>query len=452
MLRKNEIYRAEITDYTTEGSGICRIDGIAVFVQNAAVGDIADIRIIKPAKNYAFGKIESIIDSSPDRIAADCPVCDKCGGCSFRHITYDSELLFKQKRVTDALTRIGGLEKEITEPIEAADGSSRYRNKAQLPIAYDKNGSVCVGFYAMHSHRVIPLEDCLLHTELFTKAAKVFLEWANKYAVPPYDEAAHKGILRHLYLRQAQKTNELMVCIVANAKELRRERELVTSLCDALPELKTVVLNTNTDRTNVITGRLNRTLYGDGYITDELCSLRFRISPLSFYQVNRDQAEKLYGIASEFADINDSDVLLDLYCGTGTIGLTMAKKAKKLIGVEIIPQAIEDARLNASLNGITNAEFICSDASDAAHELNKRHLRPDCIILDPPRKGCDRALIGTVSQMDPKRIVYVSCDPATLARDIKLFSELGFTVQRVKPVDMFPRTGHVETVVLMKRT
>ena len=450
-MKKNEIYKAEITDYTTEGSGVCRIEGMAVFVPSTAVGDIAEVKILKTAKNYAFGKIENLITPSEHRIKPDCPVFEKCGGCTFRHISYECELQFKQKRVTDALTRIGGIDEYLVCPIVRADEPDGYRNKAQLPVTTDKEGRVCVGFFAPRSHRVIPLSSCRLQAPVFNEAISAFLEWANKYKMSTYDETTHTGILRHLYLRFAEKTGQLMVCIVANTAQLRHEKELVSILTDRLPMLRTVVLNTNTAKTNVITGDTCRTLYGDGTITDRLCELDFRISPLSFYQINRSQAERLYGIASELADLKKGETLMDLYCGTGTIGLSMSSLAGRLIGVEIVPQAIEDARKNAADNGITNAEFICADAASAAVRLSERSIRPDCVIIDPPRKGCAPQLIDTVAQMSPERIVYVSCDPATLARDLKIFGEKGYSVNKAVPVDMFPRTVHVETVVLMSR-
>ena len=451
-LKKNDIYQAEIIDYTTEGSGVCKIDGFAVFVPSSAVGDKADIKILKSAKNYAFGKIETILSPSPDRISPDCHIFNRCGGCTFRHITYQSELAFKQKRVFDALTRIGGIDGSLVGEIIGADESNFYRNKAQLPITLDSNGYVKVGFFAQRTHRVIPLDDCQLQSRAFAPAIDIFLKWANQNHISVYDETTHSGILRHLYLRYAEKTDELMFCIVANANELRKEKQLVQMLSDNLPNLKSVVLNTNTDKTNVITGQKCRTLYGDGYITDILCDMKFRISPLSFYQVNRSQAEKLYQKAAEFADLKPNETLLDMYCGTGTIGLTMAKYVKNLIGVEIIPQAVEDAKNNAVLNGIANAEFICADAAKAAETLRKRNIKPDCIILDPPRKGCESSLIDTIAEMSPQRVVYVSCDCATLARDVKLFTEKGYSVQKAIPVDLFPRTPHVECVVLMTKS
>ena len=451
ILKKNDIFEAEIIDYTSEGSGICRIEGIAVFVPDTAVGDRAEIRIVKTAKNYAFGRLEKIISPSAERCQPDCGIFRKCGGCTFRHISYDAELDFKQKRVTDALTRIGGVKKDLITGIVGSDKISGYRNKAQLPLCNDPDGRIRAGFFAPRSHRVIPLTECALQTPVFNRAAEIFLEWANSRSLSVYDEREHKGVLRHLYLRSAEKTGELMVCVVANADSLPGEDELVGMLRESLPGLKTVVLNINKDKTNVIVGKKCRSLWGEGYITDELCGHSFRISPLSFYQVNRDQAERLYGIAGELAGISKHETLIDMYCGTGTIGLSMASKVKKLIGVEIIPQAVEDAKKNAAANGITNAEFICADAAVAAAQLRADEIKADCIVLDPPRKGCSAELIETVVSMSPKRIVYVSCDPATLARDISIFTKHDYNVQKAVPVDMFPRTAHVETVCLLSK-
>lgn len=448
-MEKNEIYETEIIDYTTEGSGVCRIEGMAVFVPNTAVGDRARVRIVKTEKRFAYGRLEELISPSPDRTEPDCGVFGRCGGCVFRHISYEAELRFKQKRVYDALTRIGGIDGSLIENIVGSARSDAYRNKAQFPLTVDKSGRICAGFFAPRSHRVVISDSCALQSAEFTRAQEIFLGWANSEGLSVYDERTHRGALRHLYLRGAEATGELMVCIVANAEKLRGEDRLVNMLREGLPSLKTVVLNINREKTNVITGTVCRPLYGDGYITDRLCGLNYRISPLSFYQVNRDQAQRLYGIAAELAELKRGETLIDMYCGTGTIGLSMAAKAKSLIGVEVVPQAVEDARLNAERNGITNAQFICSDAAQAANSLAARGIGADCVILDPPRKGCEAALIHTVSEMSPKRIVYVSCDPATLARDIRLFAENGYDVKQAVPVDMFPRTGHVETVVLM---
>lgn len=452
MLTKNEIYKTEITGLTSEGNGVCRIDSMAVFVPNTAVGDILEVRIVKVLKKYAFGIVENIISPSKDRIFSDCPVSSKCGGCILRHISYTAELEFKKQRVCDAVSRIGGIDSSLVGEIVPSDRIISYRNKAQLPIAYDNDGKVTVGFFAQRSHRVIPIKNCLLHSEAFNPIIEAFVEFANKYKLSPYNEKSHSGLLRHLYMRHAMATDEIMVCIVINGKKLPQEDELCDYLLSSNDKIKTIVINENRDKTNVITGKVCRTIYGDGFITDTLCGLSFKISPLSFYQVNRSQAEKLYTLAKNFAELKPNEILLDLYCGTGTIGLTMADCVAKLYGVEIIPQAIEDAKINAKINNINNAEFLCGDAAIAADELANRGIKPDCIIIDPPRKGCDAVLIETITnKFSPSRVIYVSCDPATLARDLKIFNESGYSVNKLVPVDLFPRTGHVETVVLMSR-
>lgn len=370
----------------------------------------------------------------------------------FRHISYEAELKFKHQRVYDAITRIGGIDGSLVGEIIPSDRIMAYRNKAQLPIAYDKNGNITVGFFAQRSHRVISVDNCLLHSEAFNPIIDCFTDFANEYKLTPYDEKSHSGLLRHLYMRHAMETDEIMVCIVINGKKLPHENELCERLIAVENRIKTIVININCDKTNVITGKECRTIFGSGYITDKLCGLSFRISPLSFYQVNRSQAEKLYTIARDFAELKPDETLLDLYCGTGTIGLTMADSVKRLYGVEIIPQAIEDAKINAEINNIKNAEFFCGDASLAAEKLAQQGIKADCIIIDPPRKGCDSTLINTISEkFSPPRVIYISCDPATLARDLKIFNELGYSAFKVIPVDLFPRTGHVETVVLLGR-
>ncbi len=452
LLNKNEVYKTEITGLTAEGNGVCKIDSMVVFVPHTAVGDILEVRIVKTLKKYAFGIIERIITPSKDRISLDCPLSDKCGGCILRHISYDAELAFKRQCVYDAVTRIGGIDGAIVGEIIPSENIISYRNKVQLPIANDNDGNVTVGFFARRSHRVIPISGCLLHSGAFDPIIDAFIAFANKYKLSPYDEKSHSGLLRHLYLRHAMGTGEIMVCIVINGKDIPHSDDLIKNLLLTNDKIKTIIINENLEKTNVITGRVCHTLYGEGYITDTLCGISFRISPLSFYQVNRIQAEKLYNIAREFADLKPRETLLDLYCGTGTIGLTMARYVKKLYGVEIIPEAIEDAKINAKVNGIKNADFFCGDAAAAAEKLSIRRVKPDCVIIDPPRKGCDSILIKTISEhFSPSRVVYVSCNPATLARDLRIFGELGYEVKRIVPVDLFPRTGHVECVVLMSR-
>ena len=448
---KNDIVDLEITGYTADGSGVGRYNGIAVFVPLAAAGDKIKVKILKTAKTYAFGKIEKIVSPSKDRISLDCPQFSKCGGCVYRHINYKAELTAKQQKVQDAIERIAGFHFAVLCPIVGAENPDHYRNKAQIPIGQGADGKIQMGFYASHSHRIINSNECYLQPHEFTAAMNAFKHWAEKTGEDVYNEKTGKGRLRHLYLRRAGATGEVMVCVVVNGNGVHNEPELVETLRKSVPNLKSVIINVNREKTNVILGKKCRTVWGSDYITDTLCGLNFRISPKSFYQVNRKQAQRLYSIAGEYAGLTGEETLLDLYCGTGTIGLSMAKKAKKIIGVEIVEQAVEDARKNAAENGIENAEFICADAAKAALMLRNRRVIPDVVVLDPPRKGCDASLIETIYKMAPKRVVYVSCDPATLARDLKFFAKLGYKTECITPVDMFPRTSHVETVVLMSR-
>ena len=447
--KKNDELVIKIEDCTADGAGVGHADGMAVFVAGTAVGDTVRCRIIKVKSNYLIGKSMELTQASPHRCEPGCSVFGRCGGCVYRHITYEAELSLKQKRVEDALSRIGGLD-VIVEPIKGAQSVQRYRNKAQYPLSV-RDVKVFTGFFAEHSHRVIPVEDCPLQPEEFSRLADVFTDFVQSKGISVFDGETGRGLVRHLYLRKAFATGEIMVCPVINGKKLPDADELVKRLISCEPNVKTVVLNINTDITNVILGTHCVTLYGDGYITDILCGLRFTLSPLSFYQVNSAQTQVLYGIVKQLAAVKKDETVLDLYCGTGTIGLTLAADTGKLIGVEQVPQAIENARLNAARNGIKNAEFICADAAAAAHELHGRGIKPGVIILDPPRKGCDADMPATVAAMQPERIVYVSCDPATLARDCKLFFEYGYRVITAVPVDMFPRTKHVETVCLLTK-
>lgn len=451
-MKKNDILKLNILSLSSEGSGVAKTDeGIAVFIPDSAVGDELLVRIVKVQKTYAFGKVEEILTPSPDRITPTCNVGQRCGGCVYSHISYDAELKAKEQRVKDAIERIAKLSIPV-KPIISTGEVCRYRNKAMIPIGLNKDGKVVMGFYSKHSHRIIESEDCTLQPLCFLKATEVLRSFIESRSISVYNEATGKGLIRHLYLRLAEKTDELMITIVINGKELPFAEELLNAFKSALPNLKSVILNTNTEDTNVVLGKFSRTLYGEDFITDILCSLKFMISPQSFYQVNRKGAELLYSKAAEYADLGGDEILLDLYCGTGTIGLSMAHKAKSLIGVEIVPKAIEDAKKNAKENNITNARFICGDAAKAAETLRAEGLTPDVIIIDPPRKGCDKSLIKTISDFNPKRVVYVSCDPATLARDLAVFDELGFKAQEATPVDMFPRTSHVECVVLLCST
>lgn len=448
-LKKNDRIQLKIDSCSSNGSGVGRYDGMAIFVPATAVGDEITAHILKVKKSYAFAKVESVTVPSPDRITPECPVYLRCGGCVFSHMTYEAESKIKAEHVAECFRRIGGVSPEF-EPIIAAENDTRYRNKAQYPVA-SENGEIKTGFYSPHSHRVVHCPDCLLQPEEFAGILQTFSDYIKENSVSVYDEASHRGLLRHIYIRKGTASGEIMVCTVINGKNLPTEDKLVEALLEKEKSIRSIIVNSNTKDTNVILGGECRTLWGEDCITDILCGLKFRISPLSFYQVNRNQAEKLYGKAAEYAQLTGSETVLDLYCGAGTIGLSMAKNAKEIIGVEIVPEAIEDAKINAELNGIKNARFICGDAPQAAEMLKNEGIRPDVIILDPPRKGCSPEMINTAAQMNPERIVYVSCDPATLARDCGIFKDLGYVAQKATPVDMFPRTGHCECAVVLTR-
>ena len=445
---KNDIIRLKITDISAEGSGIGRYENMAVFVKNTAIGDEIDAKVLKVMKNCAFAKAENFITLSKDRVEIDCPVFLLCGGCTLRHISYKSEADFKYNRVYETMKRIGAQTLAPNEII-SAENVNRYRNKAQYPVS--KEGKV--GFFAAHSHRIITNDDCLLQSENFAAISKAFCEWIKEQNVTVYDEATEKGVIRHLYLRKAESTNQIMAVAVINADSLSKKlsESLVDALISADTNIKSIELNVNKKPTNVVLGEKYITLLGNGYIEDEICNVKVKLSAASFYQVNRKMAQKLYNKAKEYANPKGKTVL-DLYCGTGTIGLSMAGKAKKVIGVEIVPQAIENAKENAKLNGLENTEFICADATIAAKRLREQNLKADVVILDPPRKGCDQGLLSIVANnFSPEKIVYVSCDVATLARDVKILNELGYELKEYTPVDLFPRTAHVETVVLLSR-
>ena len=448
-LSKNDNIELNIDALTSEGSGVGRYNGLAVFVNDTVPGDKIIAHIIKRSKNYAVGKIEKILSPSPSRIESDCPYSQRCGGCSFRNMTYDEELKYKLSRVNDSLERIGHLDIQAEEIIGTVS-VDHYRNKAQYPVSIC-DGELFAGFYAYKSHRIIPCSDCRLQPKEFEQGIKAFEKWVEAADVTSYDENTGRGLLRHIYFRKGFATDELMACAVINGDGIPKADLLIDLLRKNLPSLKSVVININKNKTNVILGKTSKTIWGSDTISDKLLGKSFVISPNSFYQVNHSQCERLYEKAKEYAGLTGSEVLLDLYCGVGTIGLTMADVAKRLVGIEIIPQAVENAKINAALNNITNAEFICADAAKGAELLRKEGITPDVIILDPPRKGCDKALLDTVVQMSPKKIVYVSCDSATLARDLEILKNKNYTAQRVTAVDMFPRTPHVEAVVQIVR-
>ena len=446
-IRKNDDIKLHIENMTSEGAAVGHCDGIAVFVRGAVTGDEIIAHIIKTSKRYCIGIVKEILTPSPYRTASDCPVSAKCGGCSFRDMTYEAERAFKQSRVEDAVRRIGHLDVPVRDII-GADCIDHYRNKAQYPVTIE-NGELTAGFYAYKSHRIVPCHACRLQPPVFEECLAAFADWVKAADITSYDEKSGRGLLRHLYLRRTS-LGELMACAVINGHTLPAQDLLIQKLI-SIDGMKSICVNYNTENSNVILSHRTEVIWGSATICDSLLGKTFEISPNSFYQVNHDQCEKLYRKAADYADLCGSETLIDLYCGAGTIGLTMADKAKTLYGIEIIPQAIENARRNAALNGVTNAEFICGDADFGARELEKRGVKADVVILDPPRKGCAPELINTVCRIAPDKIVYVSCDPATLARDLALLDEKGYVAQEITPVDMFPRTPHVESVALILR-
>ena len=450
MYRKNEIIELNITSLTSAGDGVGRAGELVFFVPNTAVGDIIRARVLKVKKNVGFARVEEVLTPSPDRIEPDCPVSRSCGGCVYRHISYEAELSAKRQKVIDAVTRIGKLPADLVKNIIPSEKIDGYRNKAMIPVGLDRAGEVVMGFYARHSHNIMHCLRCQLSPEIFNAIAGDFYTFLRHRPQLIYTPQNRRGI-RHLYLRYAESTGDVMVCVVAGDRHFEDDTLLYDSLTEKYDCIKSIVVNVNPDDTNVILGKRSYTVSGDDTIADTLCGLRFEIAPAAFYQVNRSQAERLYGKAKEYAALTGSETLLDLYCGAGTIGMSMADRCRELIGVEIIPEAIKNAKQNAERNGVHNARFLCGDATKAAETLRAEGIRPDVIVVDPPRKGLTPELIDTIVQMAPDRVVYVSCDPATLARDLKLFSEKDYSVKEITPCDMFPRTAHVESVCLMSR-
>ncbi len=453
MLHKNQHIPLTIETLTNEGNGLGRHDGMVVFVPLTAPGDHIEAKIVKTGKSFCYGILHQLVTSAPCRTAQTCSVYEKCGGCALRHITYEAELNLKTGWVTDALRRIGGLSLEGVDlrPILPSPQTERYRNKAQYPVTMEA-GKPAVGFFARRSHHVIPCGDCLLQPAAFSQIADIVTHWIERYGVSVYDEATGEGLLRHLYLRCAETTGQIMVCLVLNSKKnaLPYGDTLIESL-RRVEGVASIICNLNAKNTNVILGEKCCCLWGSDTIVDRLVGIDVALSPLSFYQVNRQGAEQLYAAAAALAAVGPNELLLDLYCGAGTIGLSIAKATGcALVGVEVVPEAVRDAEANALANGIP-ARFLCADAGEAAARLWAETLYPDVVILDPPRKGCDPPTIEAVCQMAPKRIVMVSCNPATMARDVKAFVAAGYCLQTVQPVDMFPRTTHVEMVVLMTK-
>lgn len=453
-LQKNQILTLRIERLSSDGSGVAHsADGEAVFVPGTAPGDEARVRIVKDCGRYAFGILDELLTPSPDRIPVDCPVAGPCGGCSLRHLDYAAELRAKQESVLDAFRRIGGLEVPVLDILPSPD-ADRYRNKVQFPVGIDKNGVPCIGFYAGRTHRIVPCPDCKLQPSVLNEIGNALCAFFAQQGIRPYDEQSGKGLVRHIFLRRGAHSGQIMVCLVCTRAKLPHAEQLCTALRGQFPAISTILLNVNAKNTNVILGSENHILYGPGYIEDTLCGVPVRLGPLSFYQVNTLAAERLYGVAAQYAQLTPGDTLLDLYCGMGTIGLSMAEQCRELIGVEIVPEAIESAKANAARMGeavAAKSRFFCADAGQAATQLAAEGLHPDIVMLDPPRKGCDEATLSAVVRMAPRRVVYVSCNPATAARDAAWLEKNGYHTEKVQPVDLFPRTKHCECVIALSK-
>ena len=448
MLIKNQVYETVITDYTSEGQGVAHVEGCAVFIPNAIRGEKVLVRIEKAQKTWAAGKITELLEKSPHRVNRECEVAKLCGGCDFWHMDYEEETALKADRVKACLNRLGGEALEEL-PILSAPTCYGYRNKAQYPVSA-KKGRAYAGFFRAGTHDVVENKRCLILPEETDAVKDAVMDYVNQFRVTVYDEEAHKGLLRHIYVRRGAVSRQVLVCLVINGEKLPRPEELLKRL-KKIPGFTTLVLSVNTKKGNAVLGDKFITLHGPGYIEDTLCGLTFRLSPRSFYQVNHHQAQRLYEAAISQAEITKEDTVLDLYCGVGTITLAMASAAGKVIGVEVIPQAVEDAWDNAKRNGIENAEFFCGDAGQAALELERQGVKADVVIVDPPRKGLNADTIEALARFAPRRIVYVSCDPATLGRDIALLKERGYGVKNAMAADLFPRCAHVESIVCLSR-
>lgn len=461
-MQKNDVVTLQIEDMGIAGEGIGKVDGFTLFVKDAVIGDLVRAKVMKAKKSYGYARLLDII--SPSEFREMNPACEsarRCGGCQIQELKYDRQLQFKEDKVRGNLLRIGevpeDLLRRVMEPILGMEYPFRYRNKAQFPIGRDRDGRLAAGFYAGRTHSLIPIGDCSIGVEMNRKILDVVLKYMEEYGIEPYDEEDHTGLVRHVLIRYGFATKEIMVCLVVNGDRIPRA-DVLTERLSAIRGMTSITLNINQEKTNVIMGSEIRLLWGQNHITDAIGDVRYRISPLSFYQVNPVQTEKLYGTTLEYAGLTGEETVWDLYCGIGTISLFLARKAKQVYGVEIVPPAIWDARENARANGIGNAEFYVGKAEEVLpryyeeyEKENGKRAHADVIVVDPPRKGCEETLLETIVKMEPERVVYVSCDPATLARDVKYLRGNGYEIQRVRPVDMFPHTVHIETCVLLQR-
>ena len=449
--KKNDLVTLEITDLGSSGEGIGKVDGFTLFVKDALIGDVIQAKIIKLKKNYGYGRLMEIVIPSPARVEARCPKARACGGCQIQPLDYEKQLEYKENKVRGLLERVGKIQDYVMEPIIGMEEPWHYRNKAQFPVGKDKDGKIITGFYAGRTHSIVPLDKCFIQHPLNEQIMSIVQRWMEEFNISSYDEVSHKGLVRHIFTRIGKYTEEVMVCLVINGKKIPKEAELIERL-KQIPGIKSICLNVNRENTNVILGKDIQCLWGQPYITDKIGEISYRISPLSFFQVNPIQTQKLYATALEYAGLTGKETVWDLYCGIGTISLFLAQAAKKVYGVEIVPEAIRDAQENARLNHIENAEFFVGKAEEVLPEqYEKNGVYADVIVVDPPRKGCDEKLLACMVQMAPETIVYVSCDPATLARDLNYLSNHGYKVKKVRCTDMFPHSVHVETVVLLSK-
>ena len=449
-VEKNEDYIINIDNMGYEGEGVGKIDGFTVFVAGAIVGEKVKIKIVKVSKNFAFGKLLEIIEKSKGRIEPVCIIYKNCGGCNLQHIDYNSQLDFKTNRVVQVINRIGKLEEVIVHKALGMESPYNYRNKVQLP-ASNINGVVKIGFYAVRSHDIINMENCHIQDAVADIVVKLTRQWIREFNIECYNEENHQGILRHIMIRKGIKTGEVMVVLVIKGKDIPHKEEFIEIMRKKIKGLVSIIQNTNNEKTNVILGSACKTLWGKDTINDYISEFKFEVSPLSFFQVNSIQTEVLYNKALEYANLSGGEVVLDAYCGTGTISLFLSKKAKKVYGVEIVPEAIENAKKNAKENNVNNTEFIVGEAEKVIPKLISQGVRADVVVVDPPRKGCDKTLLEAISHMGPKTIVYVSCDPGTLARDLGILDELGYKTLEIQPVDMFPQTAHIECVTRIEK-
>lgn len=450
-VKKNEVYKIEISGMTHEGQGVGRIDNFTIFVDGPIKGEEVEIKIIEVKKSYAVGKLIKILKASPERVEPPCKVYHRCGGCSLQHMSAEAALKFKTDVVTENIRRIGGLKDVVIHDTIGMENPFNYRNKAQYPVGMQK-GEMVVGFYAKRSHDIVNSPVCMIQHSDSDKAKLIVKRFLEENKISIYDETTGKGLVRHIMTRIGFNTGELMVVLVLNGSSLPKQDKLVKMLTEEMPQIKSIVLNVNTAKTNVILGSKNIVIYGDDSITDYIGKFKFNISPLSFFQVNPVQTEVLYNKALEYAGLTGEETVFDLYCGIGTISLFLSGKAKKVYGVEVVEDAIRDAKENAKLNGVNNVEFIVGEAERIIPDMYSKGIKADVVVVDPPRKGCDEVLLDTLVNMSPKRIVYVSCNPSTLARDLAFLSERGFEVLEVQPVDMFPWSSHVECIVGIHRT